>query len=273
MSIAEQVGSTTDDAFGPVGAQLAKARAAHGWSVDDICRRTNIRPAVVVALEAGDIGPSGGAVYARGHIRSLAYALGMETAPLLAAFDATHGTGSPPPPVLISDNDSAEVSIRPSGPRVTGPRWPLVMAAILVVVIVIALVQLLVPGSKDATNHIASAPPAGAKLPAPAVKKPSVPPSLIFPVPAQGVTLRVVLTSAPSWLDVSDERGVSLIQRVVGPSSKPLDLHAAGVLHATIGAAGAAAVSCNGHPLGPLGGPTQVVSLTLTRGTAQCPGS
>jgi cytoskeleton protein RodZ len=272
MSIAEQVGSTTD-AFGPVGAQLAKARAARGWTIDEICRRTNIRPAVVLALEAGDIGPSGGAVYARGHVRSLAHALGMETAPLLAAFDATHGTGSPPPPVLISDNDEAEVSIRPSGPRVTGPRWPLVMGAVLVVVIVIALVQLLVPGSKDAAKRATVAPPAAVKHSAAATRKAPAPPSLIFPVPAQGVTLRVVLTSAPSWLDVTDERGVQLIQRVVAPSSKALDLHAAGMLRVTIGAAGAAAVSCNGHPLGPLGGPTQVVSLTLTRGTAQCPGS
>jgi cytoskeleton protein RodZ len=248
MSIAEQQGSMTD-AFGPVGAQLAKARAAHGWSVDDICRRTNIRPAVVIALEAGDIGPSGGAVYARGHVRSLAHALGLESAPLLVAFDATHGTGSPPPPVLISDNDEAEVSIRASGPRVTGPRWPIAMAAILVVVIVIALVQLLVPGSKDAAKHPAAAPPAVVKHSTAAPKK------------------------APSWLDVTDERGVQLIQKVVAPSAKALDLHAAGILRVTIGAAGAAAISCNGHPLGPLGGPTQVVSLTLTRGTPQCPGS
>jgi cytoskeleton protein RodZ len=272
MSIAEQVGSMTD-AFGPVGAQLAKARAAHGWSVDDICRRTNIRPAVVIALEAGDIGPSGGAVYARGHVRSLAHALGLESAPLLVAFDATHGTSSPPPPVLISDDDEAEVSIRASGPRVTGPRWPIAMAAVLVVVIVFALVQLLVPGSKDAAKHPAAAPPAAVKHSTAAPKKAPAAPSLIFPVPAQGVTLRVVLASAPSWLDVTDERGVQLIQKVVAPSAKALDLHAAGILRVTIGAAGAAAVSCNGHPLGTLGGPTQVVSLTLTRGTPQCPGS
>ena len=32
------------------------------------------------------------------------------------------------------------------------------------------------------------------------------PPSLIFPVPAQGVTLRVVLTTKPSWLDISNEQ-------------------------------------------------------------------
>ena len=272
MSIIEKAELATD-AFGPVGAELAKARLARGWSIDDICSRTNIRPAVVQALEADDIRPSGGIVYARGHIRSLAHALGMDDAVLLAAFDAAHESEAAAPPVLVSDSDAAEVSLRPTGPAIRGPRWPLVMAGILVVVIVVALVQLLLPSAKDSAKRTPAANPVAPKVVAPRSKAAAPPPSLFFPVPARGVTLRIVLTSKPSWLDISNEHGQSLIQRVVGPSAKPLDLHADGMLRATIGAAGAAAVSCNGHPLGTLGGPTQVVTLTLTRGSPQCPGS
>lgn len=268
MSVAEQADATTGER-GPVGAQLTRARVAHGFSVDDLQRRTNIRPSVISALERDDIRPSGGVVYARGHLRTLAQALGLDPTPLLAAFDASHGTASPP--VLLPDTDAAEVSLRSSGPATTGPRWPLVMAGLLVVVIAIALVQLLLPGKSN------SAHPASSVIPSPAAAKPLPPkatphaPSLLFPVPAQGVTLRIVLTTKPSWLDVSDERGVQLIQRVVPPSNQALDLHAAGQLRATIGDASAAAVSCNGHPLGALGAPRQVVTLTLVRGTAQCP--
>ena len=80
-----------------------------------------------------------------------------------------------------------------------------------------------------------------------------------------------MLSSKPSWLNISDERGMSLVKRVVDPSAQPLDLHAAGVLHVTVGAAGVASLSCNGHPLGVLGAPTQVVSFTLIRGSGQCP--
>ncbi len=256
---------------GPVGAQLARARNAHGLSIDDLCRRTKIRPAVISALERDDVGPSGGVVYARGHLRSLGRALGLDVTPLLAAFDASHGTALPP--VLVPDTDAAEVSLRSSGPPAAGPRWPLAMAAVLVVVIVIAVVQLVFPGSKNSVRQTGAAisTPAPAKTLAP--KASTHPPSLTFPVPAQGVTLRIVLTSKPSWLDAMDERGVQLIQRVVQPSNRPLDLHAAGQLRATIGDASAAAVSCNGHPLGALGGPRQVVTLTLVRGSAQCPGS
>lgn len=272
MSLIERAEPATD-AFGPVGAELARARKARGWSIEDICSRTNIRPSVVAALEADDIRPSGGIVYARGHIRSLAHALGMDDAVLLAAFDAAHGAEATAPPVLVSDSDAAEVSLRSNGPVIRGPRWPLVMAGILVVIIVIALVQLLLPSAKDSAKRTSAANPVTPRVAAPHVKAAPPPPSLVIPVPAQGVTLRIVLRSKPSWLDVSNEHGQSLIQRVVGPSTKPLDLHADGMLRATIGAAGAVAVSCNGHPLGTLGGPTQVVTLTLTRGSAQCPGA
>ncbi|HEX4018677.1 MAG TPA: RodZ domain-containing protein [Frankiaceae bacterium] len=270
MSVTEQADATTGER-GPVGAQLARARVAHGFSVDDLRRRTNIRPSVITALERDDIRPSGGVVYARGHLRTLAQALGLDPTPLLAAFDASHGTSSAP--VLVPDTDAAEVSLRSSGTPKTGPRWPLVMAGLLVVVIVIALAQLLLPGSKDKVHPTGSTSLVPAKTKTLTPKATAHAPSLIFPVPAEGVTLRIVLTSKPSWLDVVDERGVQLIQRVVQPSNNPTDLHAAGQLEATIGDASAAAVSCNGHPLGVLGGPRQVVTLTLARGTAQCPGS
>lgn len=273
MSITEQAGSMTD-APGPVGAELAKARAANGMSIDDVCRRTNIRPVVVRALENGDIAPSGGAVYARGHVRTLAQALGLPDGPLLAAFDKTHATNSPPPPVLVPDTDAAEVSLRPSTAPMRGPRWPLAMAAVLIVVITIALIQLILPGAKDSAKHTAAASPLPSRAAGQAKPSHRPAPSLLFPVPAQGVTLRLVLASKPSWLDITDERGVQLIQRVVGAADRPLDLHTDGrFIRATIGDASAVSASCNGHPLGVLGGPKQVVTLTLTRGDPQCPAS
>src|SRR6185437_2924737 len=105
----------------------------------------NIRPAVVAALESGDIGPSGSPVYARGHVRTLAHALGLDPTPLVASFDQAHGAEESLAPVLISDTDAAEVSLRPTRAPTSGPRWPIVMAVILVAVIVAALVQLLLP--------------------------------------------------------------------------------------------------------------------------------
>lgn len=270
MSVAEQAGARTGEP-GPVGVQLARARIAHGLSIDELCVRTNVRPAVISALEHDDVEPSGGVVYARGHLRTLGQALGLDVTPLLAAFDASHPADAPP--VLIPDPDvqmTPEPTGRPGKQPGSGRRWTFVMALVLVVVIVIALLQLIDPGSKD-SPHTSAPPPSPAAAKSVAPKPSPTLPSLTFPVPAHGVTVRILLASKPSWLSVYDEKGYFLIQRTVQPSLKALDLHADGALNVTIGDASAAALSCNGHPLGALGGPGQVVTLNLFRGTAQCP--
>ncbi len=268
MSVAEQADARTGEP-GPVGAQLARARIAHGLSIDELYERTNVRPVVIFALERDDVGPSGGVVYARGHLRTLGQALGLDVTPLLAAFDASHPTASSP--VLVADTDAEEVSQPSSRRRGSGRRWTVAMAVVLVAVIAVALVQLVLPGS-NGTSHPTAAltqPPAKAKPIAPKAKP--KPPSLIFPVPPQGVTVRIILASKADWLSVYDQNGYFLVQRVVAPSIHPIDLHASGALNVTIGDASAAQVSCNGRPLGPLGGPGQVVTLDLFRGTNQCP--
>jgi hypothetical protein len=272
VSVAEQADARTGEP-GPVGAQLARARIAHGLSIDELYERTNVRPVVIFALERDDVGPSGGVVYARGHLRTLGQALGLDVTPLVAAFDASHPAASSR--VVVPDSDvlaTPEVGRRSGRRPGSGPRWPLVMAAVLVVVIAVALLQLVLPNSKGSGHHAAPAPsPATAKT-QPVVPTPSpTPPPLTFPVPAEGVTVRIILASKPDWLSVYDERQVFLVQGVVQPSMKALDLHAAGALNVTIGDASAAAVSCNGRPLGPLGGPGQVVTLNLFRGSNLCP--
>jgi cytoskeleton protein RodZ len=287
VSITERADERTDSS-GPVGAQLRRARTVQGLSIEDVCQRTNIRPAVVHALENGDLEPSGGAVYARGHVRTLSHALDLDADALLANFDASYGAGMPRMPVLTPEPGAPRAADRvsrrseplsPAGvaapddalatraqePR--GPRWSWVMAVVLVAVIIVALVQLLVPAGKSSPKSPQAAAPSAAAKPTPTTTVPS----LLFPVPAEGVTLRIVLTTKPSWLEISDERGVKLIAQVVQPSSKPLDLHAAGGLNATFGDASAVSLSCNGHPLGPIGAPNQVVTLILSRGTVQCP--
>ena len=94
-------------------------------------------------------------------------------------------------------------------------------------------------------------------------------PAMVFPVPADGVTLRIVLKK-PSWLQVSDANGVPLIQKTVNPSAHSVDLHAQ-ALRATFGDAGAVEVSCNGHPLGPIGVSNQAITLIFARGNVFCP--
>jgi cytoskeleton protein RodZ len=273
MSITERADERTDSS-GPVGAQLRRARTDQGLSIENVCQRTNIRPAVVHALENGDLEPSGGAVYARGHVRTLAQALGLDPDSLLANFDASYGAAMPKMPILHPEPEPApqrtarapRSAAKAAPPR--KPRWSWLLVAVLIAVIAIALVQLLVP-EKSTTP---AAPRATLPSPAASVapKKITPPaPSLVFPVPADGVTLRIVLKQ-PSWLEISDGDGVSLLKTIVKPSAHSVDLHAQ-VLRATFGNAGAVEVSCNGHPLGPIGVPNQAVTLIFARGNLFCP--
>lgn len=280
MSITERADERTDSS-GPVGAQLRRARTAQNLSIEDVCQRTNIRPAVVHALENGDLEPSGGAVYARGHVRTLAQALDLDPDSLLANFDASYGSAMPRMPVLIPEVEAparerpprvprTPRAVRPAGANPGKPRWAWLLAVVLIAVIVIALVQLVVPAGKGGSASVKLPVPSAAVKAVPkAPKAKPTPASLVFPVPASGVSLRILL-SKPSWLLVSDADGVPLIKTTVKPSAQPVDLHAQ-VLRATFGDASAVKISCNGHPIGPIGVPNQVVTLIFARGNVFCP--
>ncbi|MCZ9338417.1 helix-turn-helix domain-containing protein, partial [Streptomyces sp. TRM76130] len=90
MSIGNSPGNSPDDerpfedmsddvpeeARPSIGHLLRQARIAAGLTVDDISSATRVRIAIVHAIEADDFAPCGGDVYARGHIRTLARAVG-----------------------------------------------------------------------------------------------------------------------------------------------------------------------------------------------------
>jgi cytoskeletal protein RodZ len=78
-----------------IGDTLADARQRAGLSVSQVSQQTRIREAIIRDIEHGDFGACGGDFYARGHIRSIAGAVGTDAAPLISAYDADHGPVSP----------------------------------------------------------------------------------------------------------------------------------------------------------------------------------
>jgi len=74
-----------------VGARIAAARSSAGLTVDDLAFRTKIRASMLIAMEADDFSACGGDVYAHGHLKSIASALGMDPDDLLDLFDASTG--------------------------------------------------------------------------------------------------------------------------------------------------------------------------------------
>jgi len=75
-----------------IGERLAAARAVAGLSHDDVARTTRIPVARLVEFENDDYSGCGATVFARGRLTTIARAVGVSPEPLLAAFDARHGT-------------------------------------------------------------------------------------------------------------------------------------------------------------------------------------
>jgi len=71
-----------------IGEALAEARRQAGLTVTEVSRRTRIRETIISGIEADDYSGCGGDFYARGHIRSIAAAVGVDSEPLIQEYDA-----------------------------------------------------------------------------------------------------------------------------------------------------------------------------------------
>jgi transcriptional regulator with XRE-family HTH domain len=67
-----------------VGRRLALARQHAGLSIEEVVAATRIRPGMLREIESGEFVHCGGDVYARGHVRAIAKAVGIDPEPLLA---------------------------------------------------------------------------------------------------------------------------------------------------------------------------------------------
>jgi cytoskeletal protein RodZ len=74
-----------------IGDTLAEARRQAGLTITQVSRQTRIRESIVRSIEQGDFSACGGDFYARGHIRSIAAAVGVDPVPLIREYDEEHG--------------------------------------------------------------------------------------------------------------------------------------------------------------------------------------
>jgi transcriptional regulator with XRE-family HTH domain len=71
-----------------IGEKLLSARLAAGLTAREVSESTRITVEVLHRVEAGQFAQCGGDVYARGHIRAYARAVGLDPEPLLAEYGA-----------------------------------------------------------------------------------------------------------------------------------------------------------------------------------------
>lgn len=232
-----------------VGAALAHAREERGLSVDDVSAATRIRAGLLRSIEADDFGPCGGAVYARGHIRSVAKVVGIDPEPLIAEYDRQHLEEVLPVPVPNQPSEPDLVARADRKP----PNWTAAMAVAAVVLIVIAGYGLL------RNNHHTPAPTAAsqdqngtATSPSPSTASvlPSTPPSAATAeVPTNVATALIRVTTGQTWLQVSTFSGRLLFQGLLrtGASRVFKDAHG---LRLVIGNAPAVQLVADNHEYG-----------------------
>lgn len=125
-----------------VGSDLQSARVALGMSVEDVSNVTRIRPVMIEAIEADDFSLCGGVAYAKGQVRSIAMAVGLDPDEVMTEFPGVNprrSVGAIPEEIT----EPAEIDRQLA--RRTSRRW--VMLAGLVVIVAGAFVIWRVLGS------------------------------------------------------------------------------------------------------------------------------
>lgn len=112
-----------------IGDTLVAARQRSGLTITQVSQRTCIRETIIRGIERGDFTGCGGDFYARGHIRSIAGAVGVNPEPLIDEYDAEM---SAPQVVSAADVFQPVTPVKLKERR--RPNWTAAMAIALVVI-------------------------------------------------------------------------------------------------------------------------------------------
>ena len=193
-----------------IGDTLAEARRQSGLTVTQVSERTRIRETIIRGIEQNDFSACGGDFYARGHIRSIAAAVGLDPEPLIHEYDEEHG---PPGALRAADVFEPATPLRIKERR--SLNWSVAMILALLVVVGYGVYHFVSAGSAGPAGKTAPAPHATTThSAAPAPTKPSVAPS---PVPSDVV---IQLTAVEDcWVFLTNDRGVTIYSGVIPAGS------------------------------------------------------
>lgn len=275
MSIGNSPGNSPEDDRPSVGRALQQARIAAGLTVDEVSTTTRVRVPIMQGIEQDDYSRCGGDVYARGHIRVLARAVGLDPDALVAQYDAEHG--GRPVPTLTAPMFEAE-RIRPEPRR---PNWTAAMvAAIVAVVGFVGFTLFSGEDGKDGstvaeettTAKPSTTPPSTKPAPTKSADQKPEPTEgaggddgAIAGVPADKVTVKLTAQGGQSWISAQDHNGRLIHEGLLrqGDSktfsdSKRIDL--------VLGNAQAIKLFVNGKEVKDLAANGQVQRLSYTKG-------
>jgi cytoskeletal protein RodZ len=246
------VGDGADDEGAvSIGGTLAKARRDAGMTVGQVADRTRIRETVINAIERDDYTLCGGNFYARGHIRSIARAIGIDPAPLIDQYDEAHGGSPQAIPARQAFEPETPVRFRERRP----PNWSAAMIVALVLVAIYGIVRVATGHDEHRSAQRAAAP--ATATPAPRGRSASPSPS---PAARKDVTVRVKAKRA-SWLNVRDAKGKELFSGIIR-AGQTEEWKSKKRIRLLIGNGGGVHVTVNGKDVGEPGETGQVIRLS-----------
>jgi cytoskeletal protein RodZ len=232
-----------------IGESLAETRRQAGLSVTQVSEQTRIRESIIRDIEQDDFSQCGGDFYARGHIRSIAGAVGADPVPLIRAYDTEHG---PPGSIRAADvfEPSRPVKIRE---RRRSPSLSMIVGVVLLAIIGFGVYRLVSDNSSGHGSRPVAAPTHQATASAKARPTPSPTPT------SDDVVIRLTATE-DCWVQLtSSSNGSQLYMGVIqaGASMKWTEKQAVNV---RLGNPGGVTLTVNGQ----LQNPDSTVPVTLS---------
>ena len=244
-----------------IGDTLADARRQAGLTITQVSQRTCIRETIIRGIERGDFSACGGDFYARGHIRSIARAVGADDEELIREYDAQHGA---PQAIRAADVFEPATPIKIKERR--RPNWALAMVLALALVAGYGIYHLVnSPPGHSANNAAASnidrTGTSHHHAKHHAAARPSASPSSTV---SQNVVISLTAIQ-DCWVEFTKPDGRFLTQAyIVGGSSKTWTFDRN--VNMDIGNPGGIVLTVNGKKLGSPGSAGQPVTLSFGPG-------
>lgn len=250
-----------------VGKHLQRARLSQSLSVAELAERTRIRPTLVEAIERNDFDACGGEVFARGHVRAMAQALGLDPVQLVEHMGGTAATS------VLENIEPESVNIWELKHRSHTPSesstWLLLVAAGAVIVAIIGWLSLRsTPADDPAPSALLTQSALAEPTPTPTAT-PDEQPTADAAAPVESETAAVegalvftIDATESSWVRFTNADG-TLFEGTLNAGDRRV-LGSDSDVEVRVGNAAAIGITVNGEVYANLGGPGEVYAHTFT---------
>lgn len=238
-----------------LGEVLRSAREQAGLSLDQLSSQTSIRSGLLQEMESDRFTGCGGDTYARGHLRTIAAKLRIDSKSLIEIYNEEHSSEHQAIQDALIENNVIKI------PRETkNISWKSLSFVAVAIIFIVGLAQIVITNSKPVTVPVVQKSMTPTPPPTPTSQMAS-PSESAAPRPTQGLTLVISATRGNSNVDIVSE-GVHLYK---GPlfQGDVRTFQGKSSISIYLGNAGDLDLNLNGQPLAPLGDRNQEVRKTF----------